>query len=139
MIAGRGTWPVLLADLSLILFVATAVQASHSAAREGKGKAAAATSAAPAAPGVPQAFYLAEPGAPPLSQWIAEQGLGDEAQITIFSSYRPGGATAALERAEALARQADAAGRAPRVLVEPGDSSARAILSYDRPAKGPAR
>lgn len=139
MIAGRGTWPVLLADLSLILFVATAVQASHSAAREGKGKAASSTSAAPSAPGVPQAFYLAEPGAPPLSQWIAEQGLGDEAQITIFSSYRPGGATAALARAEALARQADAAGRAPRVLVEPGDGSARAILSYDRPAKGPAR
>jgi len=142
MIAGRGTWPVLLADLSLILFVATAVQASHSAAREGKGKAATAataTSAAPAAPGVPQAFYLAEPGAPPLSQWIAEQGLGDEAQITIFSSYRPGGATAALARAEELARQADAAGRAPRVLVEPGDGSARAILSYDRPAKGPVR
>ncbi len=139
MIAGRGSWPILLADLSLILFVATAVQASHSAAREAKGGAATSACAAPAAPGVPQAFYLAEPGAPPLSQWIAEQGLGDEAQVMIFSSYRPGEAQAALARAEALAREADEAGRAPRVLVEPGDGSARAILSYDRTHKAPRR
>ncbi len=133
MSAGRGTWPILLADLSLILFVATAVQASHSAAREAKSGNALATATMPAAPGVPQAYYLAEPGAPPLSQWIAEQGLGDEAQVTILSSYQPGGADAALARAEALAREAQVAGRPPRVLVEPGDGSARAILSYDRP------
>lgn len=141
MISARGTWPILLADLSLILFVATAVQASHSAAREARdgSSASASAPASPAAPGVPQAFYLAEPGAPPLSQWIAEQGLGDEAQVTIFASYRPGEAQAALARAEALARQADEAGRSPRVLVEPGDGSARAILSYDRPRSLPRR
>ncbi len=133
MSAGRGSWPILLADLSLILFVATAVQASHSAAKVGKGGKAPSAATMPAAPGVPQAFYLAEPGAPPLSQWIAEQGLGDEAQVTIFSSYRPGEADTALGRAEALARHAQQAGRPPRVLVEPGDGSARAILSYDRP------
>jgi hypothetical protein len=133
MIAGKGTWPVLLADLSLILFVATAVQASHSRAGEGKEPQAAAT---PAAPGIPQAFYSAGPGSPPLSQWIAGQGLGDEAQVTILSSYRPGEADAALARAGALVRQASEAGKAPRVLVEPGDGSARAILSYDRGQPG---
>lgn len=139
MIGAKGTWPVLLADLSLILFVATAVQASHGAAGGAKSESAALAVRAPSAPGIPQAYYLAEPGAPPLGQWIAEQGLGDEAQVTIFSSYRPGGAQAALERAEILARQADSAGRAPRVLVEPGDGAARAILSYDRPQKASAR
>jgi hypothetical protein len=133
MIGGRGTWPILLADLSLILFVATAVQASHSAARQGRETSPSAKAAEPAAPGIPQAFYLAEPGAPPLSQWIAEQGLGDEAQVTILSSYRPGKADAALALADVLAREAVQAGRAPRVLVEPGDGSVRAILSYDRP------
>lgn len=129
MIAGKGSWPVLLADLSLILFVATAVQASHARPDEAK---AAKAAALPAAPGIPQAFYAAEPGAPPLSQWIAEQGLGEEAQVTILSTYGPGGAGKALATAETLARQADAAGKAPRVLVEPGDGSARAILSYDK-------
>lgn len=128
MIAGKGTWPVLLADLSLILFIATAVQASHARPDEAR----AAKTAMPAAPGIPQGYYAAEPGAPPLSQWIAEQGLGDEAQVTILSSYRPGEAAEALATAEALARQAGAAGKAPRVLVEPGDGSARAILTYDK-------
>lgn len=123
----RGTWPILLADLSLILFVATAVQASHSAAKQGKAD------HAPAAPGVPQAYYLAEPDAPPLARWIAQQGLGDEAQVTILSSYRPGEADEALSQARFLAREAQSAGKAPRVLVEPGDGSARAILAYDNP------
>ncbi len=126
MSASRG-WPVLLADLSLILFVVTAGQAANSAAKEHAGK------TEPAAPGVPQAFYADEPGAPPLSRWIAEQGQGTPSQVTILSSYRPGGADAALERAQTLAHEAEAAGRAPRVLVEPGDGSVRAILSYDDP------
>ena len=125
----RGGWPVLLADLALILFVATAVQASHSAEKAAKA------SHQPAAPGVPQAFYAAEPGGPSLSDWIALQGQGDEAQVTILSTYRPGGADAALQKAESLAREAEAAGRPPRVLVEPGDGSARAILAYDDPKR----
>jgi len=125
MIGGRGGWPIMLADLSLILFVATAVQASHSAAKAEKA------GAAPAGAGVAQAFYAAEPGAPSLSSWIAEQGLGDEAQVTILSTYRPGGAVEAVGQAKALAREAEAAGREPRVMVEPGDGSVRAILAYD--------
>lgn len=139
MTAGRGGWPILLADLALILFVATAMQASHSAVKAGGGNRPAAARSMPAAPGVPQAFYMAEPGAPPLSQWIAGQGLGDEAQVTILSTYRPGGAMAALEQAQALAREAGEAGRSPRVLVEPGDGSARAIMSYDRPGSTAVR
>ena len=113
MIGGRGGWPIMLADLSLILFVATAVQASHSAAKAEKA------GAAPAGAGVAQAFYAAEPG------------LGDEAQVTILSTYRPGGAVEAVGQAKALAREAEAAGREPRVMVEPGDGSVRAILAYD--------
>ncbi|MCB2049234.1 MAG: hypothetical protein KDE32_13570 [Novosphingobium sp.] len=127
MTGSRSGWPVLLADLALILFVATAVQASHSAQKNGQ------PAAEPAAPGVPQAFYSAGPGAPPLSQWIAQQGLGGEAQVTILSSYRPGGAVEAMAKAQALAREAQAAGRPPRVLVEPGDGSTRAILAFDHP------
>jgi len=125
MTGGRGTWPIMLADLSLILFVATAVQASHSAAKAERA------GDAPAGAGVAQAFYSAGPGAPPLSNWITEQALGDEAQVTILSTYRPGGAVEAVKQAQALAREAEAAGREPRVLVEPGDGSARAILAYD--------
>ena len=67
MTGGRGTWPIMLADLSLILFVATAVQASHSAAKAERA------GDAPAGAGVAQAFYSAGPGAPPLSNWITEQ------------------------------------------------------------------
>lgn len=125
MTGGRGSWPIMLADLSLILFVATAVQASHSAAKAERA------GDAPAGAGVAQAFYSAGPGAPPLSNWITEQRLGDEAQVTILSTYRPGGAVEALAQAQALAREAESAGREPRVLVEPGDGSARAILAYD--------
>jgi hypothetical protein len=121
-----GGWPVMLADLALILFVTTAVQAEQSAAREGSQ-----AGSPPAAPGVPQAYYLAEPGAPPFAQWIAGQGQGSAAQVTIISSYRPGESDAALARAQALAHEAQAAGRPPRVLVEPGDGTARAILAYD--------
>lgn len=121
----RGGWPVLLADLALILFVATALQAAHSAATQ------VGDAARPPEPGVPQAYYLAGTDAPPFAEWIAAQGQGPAAQLTILATYRPGSADAALASARALAREADTAGTPPRIIVEPGDGTTRAILAYD--------
>ncbi|HKT85727.1 MAG TPA: hypothetical protein VJQ77_06560 [Novosphingobium sp.] len=139
--SGRASvgWQTALADLSLILFMITAAAVSRQPARagthqEGGGNAAAA-SATPSPQAEPLAVYVDAPGAPPLPEWLAQQTLDPRQQVTITARY--GAESGAQERAIAAAARllykAGRAGRAARVVVEPGEGPPRIVVAFDSP------
>lgn len=140
MIARAGTgWQYVLTDLSLILFMVTAAALSQAKDDDGRKSAAPPPSrpAAEARPLSPQseplALYHADPGAPPLSQWLRDQSIDARQQLTIVSQYRAGAQAQALTQAETLARQAGEAGLRARIVIEPGQGGTSAMLAYDVP------
>ena len=147
MIARAGTgWQYVLTDLSLILFMVTAAALSQAKDDGGKAPApppAAAAQLAEARPLSPQseplALYRAEPGAPPLAQWLHDQSIDARQQLTIVSQYRAGTQEQALQQAETLARQAGEAGLRARIVIEPGQGRTSAMLAYDVPEASLAR
>lgn len=138
-------WQTTLADLSLILFLITAAAVSHRVPRPARpgspppvAAAAAAGLRAPSStaaldPGVPElAIWVAGPGAPPLGQWLAGQARDPRQQLTVLVRYPPAqGPAAAIASATDLLREAGAAGRRGRLVVEPGEGAPRAILAFD--------
>lgn len=147
MIARAGTgWQYVLTDLSLILFMVTAAALSQAKDDGGKAPApppAAAAQLAEARPLSPQseplALYRAEPGAPPLAQWLHDQSIDARQQLTIVSQYRAGTQEQALQQAETLAHQAGEAGLRARIVIEPGQGGTSAMLAYDVPEASLAR
>ncbi|MCB2072918.1 MAG: hypothetical protein H6917_01555 [Novosphingobium sp.] len=124
-------WEIMLADLSLILFMVTAVTLSQT--EDGAG------GVAVSPQGEALAFYQAEPGAPPIGEWLEFQSPDARQQLTIVAQYRPGGQAAAIAMAEKLAREARAAGAQARIVVEPGEGGITATLAYDVPSATLAR
>lgn len=132
MIARAGSgWQTVLADLSLILFMVTA------AALSTRGEGAKATQPSPR--GTPLALYRAEQGAPPLADWLADQGADSRQQLTIVAQYGEGGFARALDEGRQLAEAAGAVGARARLVVEPGAGGLTATLGYDEPGAGLAR
>lgn len=119
-------WQMIIADLSMILFMLTASAVTR---QDHTAKAAPAARAAAAARGEPVAVWIAGEGAPPLGQWLAQQPRDTRQQVTITATYAPGAMQEALAQAQALAKQAGEA----RVLVEPGTPGVRVVLGYDAP------
>jgi hypothetical protein len=121
-------WQMIIADLSMILFMLTA---SAVARQDNSAKAAPAVRSAPApAPrSEPVAVWIAGEGAPPLGEWLAQQPRDARQQVTITATYAPGAMQEALAQAQVLAKQAGEA----RVLVEPGTPGVRVVLGYDVP------
>ncbi len=124
----------MLADLSLILFMVTAAAMAEKppAPPKPSPQSASQTADIPTL-AEPLAIYRQRAGAPPLSAWLAAQSADPRQQLTITARYGPGGMTAALAQAQALARQAGAMGRAARIVIEPGTSDLVATLAFDRP------
>lgn len=145
MIARAGSgWQYLLADLSLILFMVTAATLSQAedapavrAARPAEAPPPDAVAISPQ--GQPLAFYHADPGAPPLRQWLRDQSADARQQLTIVAQYAPGGQVAALHSAEKLAAEAGEAGTRARIVIEPGAGGTTASLAYDVPEASLAR
>jgi hypothetical protein len=141
MIARAGTgWQYVLTDLSLILFMVTAAALSQAKDDDGRKVAVSpppARAAAEVRPLSPQAeplaLYHADPGAPPLSQWLRDQSIDARQQLTIVSQYPAGAQAQALAQAETLARQAGEAGLRARIVIEPGQGGTSAMLAYDVP------
>ncbi|MEJ2408844.1 MAG: hypothetical protein P8Y58_07250 [Novosphingobium sp.] len=131
------SWQTSLADLSLILFMATAAAVSHQPAKPPKSQA----SAAPSPQTEPLSVYVAAPDAPPLAQWLQEQAADPRQQLTITARYGAGARAQSRALAEAmqLLKEAGTQGRAARIVVEPGDGSVRAVLAYDSPHEGKSR
>lgn len=122
MIARAGSgWQTVLADLSLILFMTTAAVVA-----EPPVPAAPPPRAAPALPamGEPVAVWSGAPGGPALGDWLAQTALDPRLRLTIVASPA---------EAETALRLAAGAGRAARVLIEPGASGPPlATLTYDQ-------
>lgn len=133
------SWQTSLADLSLILFLATAAAASHQAAKPHKAPVNR-VSVAPSPQTEPLSVYVDAPGAPPLAQWLREQAVDPRQQLTITARYGPaeGAQAQALASAGRLLVAAGAQGRSARIVVEPGAGPVRAALAYDSPNEGRA-
>ena len=125
-------WYIMLADLSLILFLVTAASTHDIAPDPVRGNPLPAET-------VPTAIYRAAPGAPPLDQWLRDQH-GDERQgLTIIARYAEGGMAAASAAPARLASTAGQAAPPPRIIVEPGEQAEElAVLTFDRPPVGTA-
>jgi hypothetical protein len=139
--AGTG-WQYALADLSLILFLATASALSLA------GKADKPLPPPPPLPPIaaamesePVAVWSAGAGAPPLAYWLAQVGNDPRLEVRVVVRYADGGRDAAVAQALQMAEAGGArAGRA-RILVEPGTRAGASVSLYyasELLAQGPA-
>lgn len=127
---GSFGWQTSLADLSLILFMLAAA-ALHD--RPPATSRPAPDTFRPAPRSEPLAVYDATPGAPALAPWLEQQAPDPRQQLTITARYdaTPGARERALAQAARLLVEAGQAGRAARIVVEPGAGPARVALTYD--------
>jgi len=123
------SWQTLFADLSIILFMITAATLSRSHEDGPERPDSAMPQPMPAAS--PVALYRAEPGSPPLGQWLEAQAPDSRQRLSILVPYKPGGQADALERAATMLRQAGEAGANVRVVIEPGMNDVTASLTFD--------
>lgn len=130
---GRGGqgWQLILADLALILFLMTlsalpAGEADHNARAKDKPP------IAPTEIAAAQALYRPVAGGPGLATWLADQPRDSRATLTLFVRHRPGGEAAAWDKAQALAKDAQASSVAIRTIITAGqDEDVYASLAYD--------
>ncbi len=124
------SWQLLLADLSLILFVATAAALAHAE------EVALEAQPGPLASGSPVAVLRGAGDARDLAamaQWLADYRPDPREQLTLTISYTKGTFPAALTRAEALRLVAQAEGQTPRIVLEPAGAPAlHASFAFDQ-------
>ncbi len=112
-------WQVILADLSLILFIATATALdTHS----------------PSSPQVvhSQTVFSARMEGDDLAGWLASYAPDAREKLRITIRYRPGGLDAALARAASAVRTAGRAGQAASVtLEEDAADGMTAVYAFD--------
>lgn len=120
-------WQVLLADLSLILFITSAatLDQSHRAER---------VELYPLGDTLPAAVYRVEhdDGPDELRAWIAAYSPDPRESLDITMRYDPDRFDAAVDRARELMRQAQAGGQEPRIILEavtPGDVDTEAVTA----------
>ena len=118
------SWQVLLADLSLILFLSTAAAL---AAEQDQGAAPILIDATPVAQ------HRLREGGPTLGEWLATQPDDARLRLTLVIPFEPWFNVRALRKAEQLAREARDYDKIARVIIEPSreTSEAIAILSYE--------
>ncbi|MBF9151980.1 hypothetical protein [Novosphingobium jiangmenense] len=138
MIVRAGTgWQYALADLSLILFLATA-----SALSQTGGK----TKVAPPPPPIaaatesePVAVWSTGSEAPPLRTWLGQFGQDPRLEVRVIVRYVGDTRLAALAQAVQLAESGGPRARHARILVEPGDragASVALVYSSETAASG---
>lgn len=120
-------WQLLLADLSLILFLFALVSLGENHVQ--RGQRSAQPVIAPA-----QALYRFGEAGPPLSQWLAERPADPRATLTVFARHSSRDEAEMWAQARRLSRTAIAAGYEVRVVLTRGqDSDVYASLAYDEP------
>ena len=126
-------WQVMLADLSLILFLSTAAATRIDEQADGAIQFAPVERhqdiATTTAPSVPIAIYRAG-GDMNLRQWLASRETDPREQLTIIARHTPGRLDAAVNAAQALAAQASASRLEPRIVIEPGPQD-EALAVFD--------
>ena len=126
-------WQLILADLSLILFLVTvAALAEQSEEYEPRPEQDSRRPDANIAPA--QALYRPDPGSPPIAEWLESQSPDPRATLSVISLHRAEEERRAWERALALADQARAQGVAVRIVMQSGnETDLYASLAYDTP------
>lgn len=123
-------WQLLLADMSLILFL-FALSALPEADRKAPQEQPDQTSAqmAPA-----QALFRDEPGGPSLAQWLAARPRDPRATLTVFARHSDDDVADLWNRARGFGEIARAEGFKVRIIISPGErSDLYASLAYDSP------
>lgn len=127
MTAPGTNWQLMLADLSIVLFLTT-----FSALTQSHGQ------KPPAKPGItavaePVALWRAGSGPPSLGEWLKGQALDARMRVNVHGGYRAGRRDAVLAEATSLAADPALAGRPVRLIIEPADADAVTVtLSFDR-------
>lgn len=138
------SWELILADLSLILFLATAAgltAASQQLDNQSRAQASAdkPPSKAPAQLAATQSLYRPGPGLPSLQQWLSRQPRDPRAALTIVAQHQPGKDLRAWDEARAMADIAKQLGVRSRVIIREGANyDLYASLAYDQPKETPA-
>ncbi|MFN3424451.1 MULTISPECIES: hypothetical protein [Novosphingobium] len=126
--AGTG-WQYALADLSLILFLATA----SALAVAGSARQAAVPPPPPinaALDAEPVAIWSDAPGAPPLAQWLTRTAADSRLEVRVVVRYRAGGRDAAMADALRLVAAGGPRAEAARILVEPGERAGASVSLF---------
>lgn len=135
MKATPGTnWQIMLADLSIILFLMTFSALAHHHAAP-KTAVAEVRAGPPAPPQIadPVAIWRAGGGAPTLENWLKTQAPDPRLRINVYGGYIPGRKEAILTEAAKLVSEPVLAGRDVRLIVEPADQDFVTVtLSFDR-------
>ena len=126
MVGHDSSWQVLLADLSLILFLSTA--AALAAEQEEQVE-----TMPLLGQETPVAQHRLREGGPTLGEWLAEQPDDPRLRLTLVVPFEPWYKGHALDKAERLAREARMHDKFARVIVEPGDgrTDVLAVLAYE--------
>ena len=127
-------WQLILADLSLILFLVTisALADTSEELEEQEVKPDHSQGGASVAPS--QALFRPGPNTLSIEQWLAQQPRDPRATLSVVATHRAGEDQPAWEAAQALATQARKSGVVVRVLVQPADrSDLYASLAFDAP------
>ncbi len=120
-------WQVVLADLSMILFMITAAAVAEAPPDSPAPTALAAKPSLPAL-AAPVALWQGGAGAPPLADWLKTQPADPRLRLTIV---------APLDRAEAALALSRAAGRSARIVLESDLAGPPvAALTYDQAEPG---
>lgn len=120
------SWQVLLADLSLILFLSTAAALGAEQSAESTPVLYEAT---------PVAQHRLRDGGPTLGEWLATQPKDPHLRLTLIIPFEPWFKGKALARAESLAREARRHDKFARIVIEPSESRSQptAVLTYEGP------
>lgn len=125
------SWQLILADLSLILFLMTAAALSGNkrfADRQSEAPEESTTLAQA------QSLYRRGAGLPSLEEWLGEQPQDPRASLTIFAEHVAGKEEAAWAQAREMADAASRLGVRSRVIIRQGPrGDIYASLAYDQP------
>lgn len=124
MNSSHGTsWQIMLADLSLILFITAAAAISHN-------KTSAKLSVPPTVP--PVAIFRDDKQDGELEYWLNHYQGDARQKLSLVVTYKAGQLDKATARARAMAKTAQNAGLHPRIVIEEGrEEAAEASFSYD--------
>lgn len=126
-------WQTVLADLSLILFLVTALALEEE--QQPHPPVSAATSATPASH-VALGVWRQVPGGLPLREWLAQQPPDAGQRVALTITYRAGLLADALAQAQALQADMGAAGANARVLLVQGNADGAMVRLVQDNATG---
>ena len=120
------SWQIILADLSLILFLTAIGSYGAAQVKEPPHSVVSLDEA-------PQAIFREQADGSSLSDWIVSQTVDSRAQLTIVAVYQKGNLRNVWNKAMRLSDEADQAGHDARIALEPGlEDDVYAIIAFNR-------